>query len=104
SWVRRRRPNLKRHPACGRRPSWAHAWEMEPEEVNPTKVATGTGLPSTEGPDAAEPEPLTAVDASNLTFDADNQMNSFLFAGVLGHGGFVGDDGEIHLDVLRRQL
>lgn len=71
--------------------------------MNPTEVGSGTHLPSTGALDD-ELEPLTAVDASNLTFDADNQVNAFLFAGVLGHGGFVGDDGEIHLDVLRREV
>ena len=38
-------------------------------------------------------ERLTAADASNVMIDAEDQVNVFLMAGLLGRGGFVGADG-----------
>ncbi|GGK57448.1 wax ester/triacylglycerol synthase domain-containing protein [Ornithinimicrobium pekingense] len=49
-------------------------------------------------------EPLSAADASNVYIDAADQVNVFLLAGVLGRGGFVGDDGEPDLSRLRSDL
>ncbi len=49
-------------------------------------------------------EALSPADASNLVFDAHDQVNVFLMAGVLGRGGFVGPDGEADLEALRAEL
>ena len=49
-------------------------------------------------------EELSAADASNLVFDAHDQVNVFLMAGLLGTGGFVGPGGEVDLEALRAEL
>lgn len=46
-------------------------------------------------------ERLTAADASNVMIDAEDQVNVFLMAGLLGRGGFVGADGSADLARLR---
>lgn len=49
-------------------------------------------------------EPLTAADASQVVLDAADQVNVFLLAGLLGSGGFVGDEGDVDLDRVRADL
>lgn len=49
-------------------------------------------------------ERLTAADASNVVFDAVDQVNVFLLAGLLGAGGFVSASGDIDLDRVRTDI
>jgi diacylglycerol O-acyltransferase / wax synthase len=51
-----------------------------------------------------EPERLSAADASNIVIDAQDQVNAFLLAGILGVGGFVSEAGETDLDRLRAAI
>lgn len=51
-----------------------------------------------------EAERLTAADASNVVMDADDQVNVFPMAGILGVGGFVTTDGDIDLGGLRSAI
>lgn len=46
-------------------------------------------------------EELTAADASNVEIDAQDQVNVFLLAGILGQGGFVSRDGSADLASVR---
>lgn len=48
-----------------------------------------------------EAERLSAADASNVVMDADDQVNVFLMAGILGVGGFVTTDGAPDRGALR---
>ncbi|MFC8798050.1 wax ester/triacylglycerol synthase domain-containing protein [Promicromonospora sp. NPDC057138] len=47
---------------------------------------------------------LAPADEANLVLDHSGQVNVFLVAGLLAHGGFVGDDGAIDLPALRAAL
>ena len=47
---------------------------------------------------------LAAADEANLTLDHTGQVNVFLVAGLLRHGGFVGPDGYPDMPRLRRGL
>lgn len=49
-------------------------------------------------------ERLTAADASNVVLDAQDQVNVFLMAGLLGPGGFVGEDASVDLGRLRSAI
>jgi len=47
---------------------------------------------------------LPPADEANFVLDHSGQVNVFLVAGVLTHGGFVGDDGTLDLAALRAAL
>lgn len=47
---------------------------------------------------------LAPADEANLVLDHSGQINVFLVAGHLAHGGFVGDDGALDLPALRASL
>ncbi|WP_285102131.1 wax ester/triacylglycerol synthase domain-containing protein [Promicromonospora sp. MEB111] len=47
---------------------------------------------------------LAPADEANLVLDHSGQVNVFLVAGLLTHGGFVGDDGVLDLPALRTAL
>lgn len=47
---------------------------------------------------------LSAADASNIEIDTPDQVNTFLLAGTLGVGGFVGRDGGVDVARLRAAL
>ncbi len=49
-------------------------------------------------------ERLSPADASNVVLDAQDQVNTFLLAGLFGPGGFVGADGAVDLGRVRTVL